>query len=81
MGHDLASEKSVSDISKIERMVSDELPKLRETILASQGAIINTRICVDQERNEVESTRHLLDLSKKKVRILEEELEKSLETT
>ena len=49
--------------------------------MISQSTIFKQKRCVEQDKTELESTKHLLDLGKKKVRILEEELEKSLESS
>lgn len=49
--------------------------------MASHVAVLEKRKTHEASRQETAEIRHLLDLSKKKAKILEEELEKSLQAS
>lgn len=75
------NDKNVNNVAKVGRMIRDEIPLMRDTIVASQVALLEQRKTHMTERGDLSTTQHLLDLSKKKVKILEEELEKQLEAS
>lgn len=63
------------------RIITDEFPLLKDTIVASQVAILQKKKARETDRQDLSKTENLHDLSKKKVKILEEELEKALQTS
>ena len=58
--------------------MTTEFPLLRDTIVASHVKLLEAKKVAEKDQQELSEVKNLHDLSKKKVKILEEELEKSL---
>lgn len=81
IGYERVHDKSTKDLNKVGQIITDQFPLLRDTIVASQVAILDRKKETEFDKHDLSKTTHLHDLAKKKVNILEEELEKSLQTS
>ena len=60
---------------------NEQLPVIRDTLVASQLALVRHKRHSEKDDKQITEVTDLLDLSKKKVKILEEELEKALQSS